>query len=255
MPFTDQDGYAYRFSWGEEGLRALAPGASVVVIVDVLRFTTAVTVAVERGAEVLPFPWQREDLTAYAAEHGAVAATGREDGVSEAQPWSLSPHRLQAIPAGTRLVLPSPNGSALSFGAAEAGATVVLAACLRNATAVAGAARDQAGGHGSVAVIAAGERWPNGSLRPAVEDLLGAAAVLTALDPSASVSAPACSPEALAARAAFNAMRPRLHEHVCACSSGRELVERDRRADVDLATMCDVSHTVPVLWGDAFVAS
>jgi hypothetical protein len=43
---------------------------------------------------------------------------------------------LSSIAAGTRLVLPSPNGSELSHLAAAAGATVV-AGCLRNASAVA----------------------------------------------------------------------------------------------------------------------
>lgn len=34
-------------------------------------------------------------------------------------------------------MLPSPNGSALAFGAAEAGASAVFADCLRNASAAA----------------------------------------------------------------------------------------------------------------------
>ena len=46
----EQDGFAYRFDWGPDGLAALAPAAAVVVIVDVLRFTSAVSAAVEAGA-------------------------------------------------------------------------------------------------------------------------------------------------------------------------------------------------------------
>ena len=53
---TDQDGFAWRFDWGGDGLRALAPAADAVVLVDVLRFTTAVTVAIEHGCTVAPVP-------------------------------------------------------------------------------------------------------------------------------------------------------------------------------------------------------
>ena len=121
--------------------------ASVVVIVDVLRFTTAVTTAVARGATVRPVPW-REDL---AGDHSA-----------------LSPPALDRVEPGTTLVLPSRNGSALSFRARELGVPTVLAGCLLNATA-AGAAAAAAGG--TIAVIAAGELDAGGRLRMAVEDL------------------------------------------------------------------------------------
>ena len=52
-----QDAFAFRFDWGPNGFRALAPAAEVVVLVDVLRFTTAVCAAVEAGATVLPYRW------------------------------------------------------------------------------------------------------------------------------------------------------------------------------------------------------
>jgi hypothetical protein len=41
-----QAGFDVRFEWGEAGLRALAPATDVLVLVDVLSFTTAVDVAV-----------------------------------------------------------------------------------------------------------------------------------------------------------------------------------------------------------------
>jgi len=53
--------------------------------------------------------------------------------------------------------------------------------------------------------VPAGEQWPDGSLRPAYEDLVGAGAVanrLLALDPSVELT-----PEAEASVLAFRALR------------------------------------------------
>ncbi|HEY1282756.1 MAG TPA: 2-phosphosulfolactate phosphatase [Acidimicrobiales bacterium] len=220
-----QDGFAYRFDWGADGLAALAPAAAVLVLVDVLRFSTAVSVAVERGVSVVPGRWE-----------GAT------------RPWTLSPRWIREHPGGSRLELTSANGAVLAEAAVRAGARVVLTACFRNASAVARAAARLAAG-GPIAVVAAGEEG-----RPAVEDLLGAGAVLAALDPSAAVSAPACSPDAAAARAAFVAARPRLAEVVAGCDSARELAARAFGDDVTDAAALDVSTAVPILRDGAFVA-
>jgi 2-phosphosulfolactate phosphatase len=246
-----QEAFTYRFDWGLDGLGALAPGTAVVVIVDVLRFTSAVSAAVEGGSVVLPFPWRGDGAEAYAREHGALLAGDREDGGP-----SLSPTDLLSLATGTRLVLPSPNGSALSFAARDLGASRVFAACLRNASAVARAARRAAAG-APIAVIAAGEHWGDatGPLRPAVEDLIGAGAVLAALDPSGAVGDPRCSPEAAAARATFLAARPRLFEALCASGSGRELLERGWEDDVAASAALDVTAVVPELIGDEFRAA
>lgn len=249
--FGAQDGFAYRFDWGLDGLRTLAPHAEVVIVVDVLRFTSAVSAAVESGAMVFPYRWADADAPSYAAERRAVLAGRREHG----EP-SLSPTDLLQLDAGMRLVLPSPNGSTLSFAARELGARHVLAGCLRNATKTAAAARKLAGRDASIALIAAGERWhdASGPLRPAVEDLLGCGAVLAALDPAAAVSAPRCSPEAAAARAAFVAARPRLYQTLLESASGRELLGRGWEDDVATAAALDVASCAAILVDDAFVA-
>jgi 2-phosphosulfolactate phosphatase len=86
----------------------------------------------------------------------------------------------------------------------------------------------------------AGERWPDGSLRPAFEDVVGAGAIIHHL-------AGTKSPESLLAEAAFLAMREDLHSALQACSSGKELIERGFEGDVTLAAELNVSSSVPVL--------
>ncbi len=245
-PAHGQAAYSRRLEWGLAGARAVMAGArptDVAVVVDVLSFTTTLTVAVERGLAVHPHPWRDEDAAAYAAARGATLAVGRREGLATGS-VSLSPVSFLGVSGLERVVLPSPNGSAISFALAETGVTVVGAA-LRNAGAVASWLRDRPAS--TVSVVAAGERWPDGGLRPAVEDLWGAGAVLAALGGAGA------SPEADAATAAFRAVAPEVEASLRACASGRELVEDGFGADVDLAAAHDVSGVVPVLYGDAFV--
>jgi len=240
--FTDQTAYEARFDWGEAGLRALAPDVAVVVIVDVLSFTTAVSVAVERGAIVYPHRWHDESALSRANELEAALAVHRAR-VSPESPYSLSPGSLMKIPKGTKLVLPSPNGATLSAIAGEYGCTV-LAGCLRNASAV---GRVCAKFGASVAVIAAGERWSgDAGLLPAFEDLIGAGAILKALH------AASYAPEALAAIGAFDAALPALADNLTGCASGRELIERGYPDDVEIASELDVGDRVPMLIDGAY---
>jgi 2-phosphosulfolactate phosphatase len=50
--------YAIRLEWGPTGAAAIGADADIAVVVDVLSFTTTLTVAVEQGMAVLPFAWQ-----------------------------------------------------------------------------------------------------------------------------------------------------------------------------------------------------
>ena len=99
-------------------------------------------------------------------------------------------------------------------------------------------------------VIAAGERWADDSLRPAVEDLWGAGAVIDALS---RIAACALSPEAAAAAAAFRAVAPALPAELSASVSGGELIRAGFPDDVAIAAELDTSSCVPVLAGERFV--
>jgi 2-phosphosulfolactate phosphatase len=128
--------------------------------------------------------------------------------------------------------------------AAEHG-SIVIAACLRNAAAVAEWLNGQ---EGTVAVIPCGERWPDGSLRPAVEDYLGAAWLVSVVKGRRSA-------EAELAASSFGAVESRVAELVRDCASGRELVERGRSDDLDYAVDLGVSETVPILVDGAFTSA
>jgi 2-phosphosulfolactate phosphatase len=231
--------------WGPTGAAAVAAGADVAVVVDVLSFTTTLSVALDRGMSVYPYRWRDERAASYAAERDAVLAVGRLEARQGQGGVSLSPASLASVEGVERLVLPSPNGSAIAFGLAGLGCTVV-GASLRNAAAVAAWLPADA----VVAVVAAGERWPDGSLRPAVEDLWGAGAVLSALVGGGQTD---LSPEARVAVTAYDGVRERLREELLACASGRELVDKGFGEDVLVAAGSDASSVVPVLEGDAFV--
>ena len=240
MAYFDQEQFDVRCEWGMGGVQRLAP-SDVIVIVDVLSFSTSVDVALGRGAIILPYRWKDDSAIQYAQEHSAELAGTRNQVQTE---YSLAPSSLTAVPSGLRLVMPSLNGSSLSCEAMTSGAAI-FTGCIRNASAV--AAWAQKSGK-RIAVIPAGERWPDGSLRPAIEDLVGAGAIIHSLQGRR-------SPEANAAVATFECFRTSLRERLLLCSSGRELAERGFVADVELATELDVSGVAPILTGDAFIAS
>ena len=249
LPGHDQSTYRLRMEWGPTG--AAAVPADYAVVVDVLSFTTTLSVAIERGIEVFPFRWRDSRAAEHAVRHGATLAVGRFEALSRggARHVSLSPASLAEVEGVERLVLPSPNGSTISFALADSGATVV-GACLRNAGAVARWLAPKVADGASVVVVPAGERWNDDTLRPAAEDLWGAGAVLAALDQEAEADA---SPEARMAIAAWRAAV--LPLDLLHCAGGRELTEAGFVADVEIAAQHDVSEVVPVLVGESFRAA
>src|SRR5207248_9928302 len=237
--FFDQREFDVRCEWGEAGLRQLVANSDAIVIVDVLSFATCVDIAVGKGASVDPYRWQDASAVAYADSLGAVLATRRRQHTTG---YSLSPASLLRLPAGTRLVLPSPNGATLSLAT---GHLPTLAGCLRNARAVAQALQRYGR---RIGVVPAGERWEDGSLRPAVEDLLGAGAIIQYLPGTR-------SPEAAVAETTFLHLQTEVTACLQQCTSGKELIGRGFAQDVAVAAAVDQSACVPILSGGAYVRS
>ncbi len=135
------------------------------------------------------------------------------------------------------------NGAPSALLASEINPNVEIATgCLRNAAAV---SRWLATHPPPIAIIACGELAGDGSLRPAVEDLLAAGAILAPLGRSR-------SPEAAAARGAFLDADANLEAALVSSASGRELIGRGLATDVSWAAEINVSQTVPVLRDGAF---
>jgi 2-phosphosulfolactate phosphatase len=161
--------------------------------------------------------------------------------IVDALSFSTCVATLLDLPVGSRLVLPSPNGAALALAAARHGH--VLAGCLRNRMAVCARAVAL---RGPYAVIPAGERWPDGGLRPAIEDLIAAGAIAAMLPGSR-------SPEASIAVAAFVTALTDLRGALASCASGVELAQRGFPDDIELAAQLDASVVAPELVDGVFV--
>ena len=206
-PF-DQSSYQVRLEWGVDGLARLA-SSDIVVVVDVLRFSSTVIQALERGEAF-------------------------------------------GLDAAARAV--SINGAAVAEAAGATSAVVMLGG-LRNAAAVAAAVLEvqkERGVRTSVAVIACGElgsREEGSPLRFAVEDLLGAGAIVAALTDRGIDHS---SPEAAAAGEAFRALRGATRHLLAASGSGRELSGAGRSDEVTAAAAVDAASVVPVLRDGVF---
>jgi 2-phosphosulfolactate phosphatase len=233
----NQQEFDIRLEWGLKGVEELAPISDVIVIVDILSFSTCVEIATQNGAIIYPYQWKDESAIEYAKSLNAELADFKR---KYADGYSLSPTSLLNIKSKTKLVLPSPNGSTLSL---STGTTPTLCGSLRNAKAAAALAQKYGN---KISIIAAGEQWTDKSLRVAFEDLIGAGAIISYL-------AGNLSPESKAGLAIFNNSKTTLLADIKKCSSGKELIDRGFEKDILLACELNTSDNVPVLTHNSYV--
>jgi len=237
-----------RLAWGRRGAQASAKEDTILVVIDTLRFSTAAATGLHHGAMIYPCSPDGAESTALAERvRGEVALHTSDSHPAASTRFSLSPRSYLGIEAGTRVVLPSPNGSTCCRYGAQAAALFVGA--LVNAQAVAEAVSHllTADNRLSVTLLACGERWrvpdEEGVLRFALEDYLGAGAILAALPFAQTIEAQACD-------ATFRALQDRLEAVLWECESGQELRTKGLGEDVRFAAQLNVYDTAPVLRGE-----
>jgi len=229
-----QSPHKLKLDWGRRGCAAAASRGEIIVIVDVLRFSTACAAASARGIAIVPAAMD-EGLERLAREHGAQLPAA---GFSR-----LSPDAYTQLAPGARLVVKSPNGATCARHAR--GSPRVLIGSIVSASAVAAHVEHLVKETDCpTTIIACGERWTDehadGPMRFALEDYLGAGAILAKLSFDKSAEAAVCSN-------AFLASRDRLKELIKDCASGRELIERGVSRDVEFAATLDLLGVVPEL--------
>lgn len=243
--FADQSPFQCRVDWGPKGTIEAASRGDIVIIIDVIRFSSAVVTAVHYGAIVYPFP-MTGDVNVFAASLGAEVIRERGEGGKVNRP-SLSPGSYTEAHKGERFVLASPNGATCTKVSGKVPA--LLVGSFLNASAVAKAANELQKQTGdTVTVIACGERWVDATggedhLRPSIEDFLCAGAILKSLGGTK-------SPESKVCIAAFEACRGQLEELVFDSGSGREIRLKGLDDDVRYTARLDVFQEVPILVQD-----
>jgi 2-phosphosulfolactate phosphatase len=238
-----QHPYRCRIDWGRRGVREAAERGDVLVIVDTLSFSTAVGTAVYYGGIIYPCS-KTDDFKELAKQIGGEVAVGRKE-VPHQGRFSLSPLTYLNVEPGTRIVLSSPNGATCSRYAQAV--PYLFVGALVNAKGVAAmvtAVLDMT--DLCVTVIACGERWrtlsEDGELRMAIEDYLGAGAILSYLQHSK-------SPEARVCEGSFKHAQNDLLAILWECGSGRELREIGFGEDVEHSSRLNLYDAVPVMRG------
>lgn len=238
--------YRCRLDWGRRGARRAAARGDILVIVDVLSFSAVTATSLHHGGMIYPCT-EKENVNVLARRIGGEAAVRRTD-VPQKGRFSLSPLTYIDMESGTKVSIKSPNGATCSRLARKA--PYVISGGLLNAQAVAGAVAEIIEKKSmAVTVIACGERekspGQDGPIRWAVEDYLGAGAVISFLQY-------AKSPDATVCESAYRMNRDNLDQILWECPSGLELREVGFGDDVIHSARLNIYDSVPMMFKHHF---
>jgi 2-phosphosulfolactate phosphatase len=117
-----------------------------------------------------------------------------------------------------------------------------ICGCLRNAVSIAGFLNE---GNYRIGIIAAGEKWNDGSIRYCIEDYIGAGSIISNINGKK-------SPEASLAEITYKNLTDSVYNIIkCSCS-GLELEDRGFINDVELACRENTSSAVPLLFENKY---
>lgn len=246
----EQSPYDCRIEWGKRGAREAAERGDIIIIVDVLSFSSTVISALKYGAVIYPYP-PNLDGENYAAKLGAEYIIGRAEAAKMGKP-TLSPVSFNREHTQKKYVLTSLNGAYCTWIASKVPA--LLIGSFLNASSVASVANKlRLQTNANITIIPCGEQWNDvmendDTLRPSMEDYLGAGAILSCLDGKK-------SPEAEVCIGAFLNGKLKLNELIWECGSGRELRQRGYGDDVKHCSRLNIFDIVPILDVDKFVSA
>lgn len=236
-----------QLDWGVDGVRFALKNHDIIVIVDTLRFSTAVTTAVAHGFTIYPVEDQERGKT-LAASMGAEMS-----GKPGKTKYTISPHSYaRALPGDNhQVVLYSPNGATCAALAGDDDTLYI--GCFLNARAVGRllweTAREEQRG---VTVVAAGEQravdtgerivYDKEAAYPvfAIEDYLACGAIISHTGLQKSAEADLCE-------LTYSAAREKIEDLLLGSFSGRYLIENGLGDDITHAVQLDLYDVVPVL--------
>lgn len=232
------------FHWGRSGAIRASENSEIVVIVDVLSFSTTVAYAVKQGAFIYPLALG-DDPTDLIKKYIAEAAVPRMD-VPDKGRFSLSPLTYMGIEKNTRVVLPALNGGTCCK-LAQGNSNTILIGALVNAQSIGRhimSLLNKSNVVKTITVVACGERFKrlnsDGGIRFAIEDYLGAGAILSWLNSNK-------TPEAEVCEEALKHNQVNLERVIWDCESSGELREIGFGDDVKLASQLNAFEVVPVM--------
>jgi len=236
-----------QLDWGLDGVRFALKNGDIVVIVDTLRFSTAVTTAIANGFTIYPVADQAEGKNLAASMGAEMSGRPGKD------KYTISPHSyLNVLPEDNRrVVLYSPNGAACAalVGAGD----LVYIGCFLNARAVGRLVAETAHEkRRSVTVVAAGEQraintgarivYDKEAAYPvfAVEDYLASGAIISCTELEKNTEARLC-------QLTYECVQDQVEDLLFGSFSGRYLVENDLAADITHAARLDLYDVVPIV--------
>jgi len=236
-----------KLDWNIEGLQFALKEKNIIVIVDTLRFSSAVTTAIANGFTI--YPVSNEEKGKEFAKSIGAEMSGR----SEIAKYSLSPQSFLKTSDNKKVVLYSPNGARCAE--LIKGKDIAYIGCLLNAKAVGKqVTKISKKTNRNVTIIAAGEKRgielgerieyfkdKKGFQKVfAVEDYLGAGAIISYINLPK-------TPEAEVCELAFNSSKNKLEKLLLESFSGKYLVQTKRKGDVEWSTQLNYYNVVPIV--------
>jgi 2-phosphosulfolactate phosphatase len=230
-----------------QGIPTKAVAGLDVVIVDVLRATSTIVFAVSQGARVMSLADEADAL----AQGQRLGAKAILVGERMGQPLpgfhcNNSVAELSTLALRGRVVVLTTTNGTQAVAAVRA-AKRTFAGALTNAPALGRYLCRRGSLVRDVAIVCAGRS----TSALATEDLLGAGAVVAAIESSSTRSAPWLADGARMARDLFRRARS-VRAAVRDADAATELLERGGAADVDAAAAHGSSDAVPILRGGVF---